>query len=128
MPPKILTLIDLRVDPCSPKTLTLTLIARARAATQNRARSMSPRAWAMPNENVFIDIIRDGDLIRLPLKIGSSKDVDGNEIGIMGITFGTSRSFLESISKGAYETYNLSIKTLQFIGKMLTGNMGTEDI
>ena len=82
----------------------------------------------MPNENVFIDIIRDGDLIQLPLKIGSSKDVDGNEIGIMGITFGTSRSFLESISKGAYETYNLSIKTLQFIGKMLTGNMGTENL
>ena len=26
------------------------------------------------------------------------------------------------------QTYNLSIKTLQFIGKMLTGNMGTENL
>jgi regulator of sigma E protease len=27
-----------------------------------------------------------------------------------------------------YETYNLSLKTLQFIGKMLTGNMGAENL
>jgi regulator of sigma E protease len=27
-----------------------------------------------------------------------------------------------------YETYNLSVKTLQFIGKMITGNMGTENL
>ena len=30
--------------------------------------------------------------------------------------------------KGIYETYNLSLKTLQFIGKMITGNMGTENL
>ena len=34
----------------------------------------------------------------------------------------------QSLSKGVYETYNLSVKTLQFIGKMLTGNMGTENL
>ena len=49
-------------------------------------------------------------------------------MGVLGIAFGTSRSFSQSLSKGAYETYNLSIKTLQFIGKMITGNMGTENL
>ena len=34
----------------------------------------------------------------------------------------------ESFSKAIYETYNLSLKTLQFIGKMITGNMGTENL
>ena len=41
---------------------------------------------------------------------------------------GLKRSYFASLSKGAYETYNLSIKTLQFIGKMLTGNMGAENL
>ena len=35
---------------------------------------------------------------------------------------------VQAISKGSYETYNLSIKTLQFIGKMITGNMGAENL
>ena len=48
--------------------------------------------------------------------------------GILGGSFGASRNFRQSISKGIYETYNLSLKTLQFIGKMITGNMGTENL
>lgn len=82
----------------------------------------------MPNEIILVDVIRDGNLIQLPLKIGSSKNLDGEEVGMIGVAFGTNRSFFESLSKGTYETYNLSIKTLQFIGKMLTGNMGTENL
>ena len=49
-------------------------------------------------------------------------------IGSLGVQFGSSRGFLNSLAKGAYETYNLSLKTLQFIGKMLTGNMGAENL
>ena len=82
----------------------------------------------MPNETILVDVMRDGNLIQFPLKIGSSQNLDGEEVGVMGVTFGTNRSFFESLSKGTYETYNLSIKTLQFIGKMLTGNMGTENL
>ena len=47
---------------------------------------------------------------------------------MIGVSFGTSRSVYQSLSKGIYETYNLSVKTLQFIGKMITGNMGTENL
>jgi regulator of sigma E protease len=53
---------------------------------------------------------------------------DGKDLGILGVSFGTARSFIQSLNKGIYETYNLSLKTLQFIGKMITGNMGTENL
>ena len=82
----------------------------------------------MPNETILVDVMRDGDLIQVPLKIGSSQNLDGKEVGMMGVAFGTKRSLFESFSKGLYETYNLSVKTLQFIGKMITGNMGTENL
>jgi len=83
---------------------------------------------SMPNENVLVDVYRDGDLVQVPLRIGASQNEDGNEVGIIGLSFGTNRSLLESFSKGVFETYNLSKKTLQFIGKMLTGNMGADNL
>ena len=82
----------------------------------------------LPNETAFFDIYRDDRLIQLPVEIGSSIQDDGKEYGIIGVSFGTSRSIFESFSKAIHETYNLSLKTLQFIGKMITGNMGTENL
>ena len=54
--------------------------------------------------------------------------MDDKDFGVLGVSFGTSRSFYQSLKKGIYETYNLSLKTLQFIGKMISGNMGTENL
>ena len=80
-----------------------------------------------PNTSVEFKIIRNEEILYLPVEIASQ--VNQNEtIGVLGVSFGTTRSFLQSLSKGIYETYNLSLKTLQFIGKMLTGNMGTENL
>ena len=80
-----------------------------------------------PNTNAEFKIIRNEEILYLPVNIGSQ--VNQNEtIGVLGVSFGTTRSFIQSLSKGIYETYNLSLKTLQFIGKMLTGNMGTENL
>ena len=80
-----------------------------------------------PNTSVEFKIIRNEEILYLPVNIGSQ--VNQNEtIGVLGVSFGTTRSFIQSLSKGIYETYNLSLKTLQFIGKMLTGNMGTENL
>lgn len=81
-----------------------------------------------PNRNVLIEVLRDDEILKLPITLGSSTDSDGNEFGVLGVSFGTSRSFTQAFSKGVYETYNLSLKTLQFIGKMLTGNMGTDNL
>jgi regulator of sigma E protease len=82
----------------------------------------------IPNETVLVEIIRNGNFIQLSLNTRSSEDVNGNQVGIMGVSFGSHRSIYESISKGVYETYNLSIKTLHFIGKMITGNMGADNL
>ena len=83
---------------------------------------------SMPNRDVSIKVLRDNNIINLPVSIGSLVNDAGDEIGVLGVSFGTKRSFVQAFSKGVYETYNLSIKTLQFIGKMLTGNMGAENL
>ena len=83
---------------------------------------------SMPNRNVYIKVLRDNNVLDLPVSIGSLINDTGDEIGVLGVSFGTKRSFIQAFSKGVYETYNLSIKTLQFIGKMLTGNMGAENL
>jgi regulator of sigma E protease len=62
-----------------------------------------------PNEEVLVDVYRDDALLQIPLNIGSLENENGEDVGVMGI-------------------YNHSIKTIQFIGKMLSGNMGTENL
>ena len=80
-----------------------------------------------PETNLEFKVNRGGEILYLPITIGSQ--VNNEEmVGVLGVAFGTSRSIGQSFSKGVYETYNLSVKTLQFIGKMLTGNMGTENL
>ena len=80
-----------------------------------------------PDTNLEFKINRSGEIIYLPISIGSQLN-DEETVGVLGVSFGTSRSIGQSFSKGVYETYNLSLKTLQFIGKMLSGNMGTENL
>jgi regulator of sigma E protease len=75
-----------------------------------------------------VDVYRDDALLQIPVNIGSLENENGEDVGVMGISFGTQRSISQSFLKGVYETYNLSIKTIQFIGKMLSGNMGTENL
>ncbi len=80
-----------------------------------------------PNANLVFKVERDNERLYLPISIGSSLK-DGIEYGVLGVSFGTTRSFSQSLNKGIYETYNLSLKTLQFVGKMISGNMGTENL
>lgn len=80
-----------------------------------------------PNRTLEFKLIRDGEIIYLPVNVDSQINENVTK-GILGVSFGASRNFRQSISKGIYETYNLSLKTLQFIGKMITGNMGTENL
>ena len=75
-----------------------------------------------------IHIIRGDDSMIIPVELTSALDTQGNPIRLLGIQFGLKRSFFSSIMKGTSETYNLSIKTIQFIGKMLSGNMGTDNL
>jgi regulator of sigma E protease len=75
-----------------------------------------------------IQIERDNNTIIFPVELTSVIDTTGNESKLLGIGFGLQRTFIGSIIKATKETYNLSVKTLQFIGKMFTGNMGTENL
>ena len=47
---------------------------------------------------------------------------------ILGISAAYKRSIFEAFTKSVRDSYNLSIKTLLFIGKMITGNMGAENL
>ena len=75
-----------------------------------------------------IHIVRGDDSMIIPVELTSAFDAQGNPIRLLGIQFGLKRSFFGSVIKGTSETYNLSIKTIQFIGKMLSGNMGTDNL
>jgi regulator of sigma E protease len=94
----------------------------------NYANEIGAEISSIPDTNVFIDVLRNNEIKSLPVNIGRFTNNEGLDIGMLGVTFGTKRTISQSISKGVYETYNLSVKTLQFIGKMLTGNMGTENL
>ena len=64
--------------------------------------------------------------LNAPLSI--RKNADGNEERYIGIIPGLKRSFFDSLLKGTYETYNLSVKTLTFVGKMITRDLGTQNL
>ena len=96
-------------------------------ANINFASDIQKQVSENPNNNVEFKIERDGKIIYLPVDIGSQSRED-KIVGMLGVSFGTSRGLYQSLLKGVYETYNLSVKTLQFIGKMISGNMGTENL
>ena len=96
-------------------------------ANINFASDIQKQVSENPNNNFEFKIERDGNIIYLPVDIGSQSRED-KIVGMLGVSFGTSRGLYQSLLKGVYETYNLSVKTLQFIGKMISGNMGTENL
>lgn len=96
-------------------------------ANINFASDIQKQVSENPNNNVEFKIERDGKIIYLPVDIGSQSRED-KIVGMLGVSFGTSRGLYQSLLNGVYETYNLSVKTLQFIGKMISGNMGTENL
>ncbi|MDX1949275.1 MAG: RIP metalloprotease RseP [Rickettsiales bacterium] len=63
-----------------------------------------------------------------------SKDIFGNEVevGLLGISSSKMEykklNFLTSISSAAYETYDLSVRTLQAVGQIITGKRSAEQI
>ena len=81
-----------------------------------------------PGKELSFLINRNGEEIYKPILIGSALNQKEILQGSLGVSFGSQRGFISSVNKATYETYNLSIKTLQFIGKMLTGNMGADNL
>ena len=75
-----------------------------------------------------LKIRREEQILYFNVPLSTRKNVDGDEEKYIGIVPGFQRSFLDSLSKGTYETYNLSIKTLTFVGKMITRDLGTQNL
>jgi len=92
------------------------------------ASEISPALNALNTNFVDIEVLRGNKTNIIPVELNLVQNAEGIQSRLLGIQFGLKRSFFASFIKGSKETYNLSVKTLQFIGKMLTGNMGTENL
>ena len=78
--------------------------------------------------DINFKVQRDEQIIYLNVPLSTRKNAEGNDEKYIGIIPGLKRSLFASLFKGAYETYNLSIKTLTFVGKMITRDLGTQNL
>ena len=76
------------------------------------------------NSNVNLLIQRNGETKNFFI----STEISEAGTPILGISAAYKRSIFEAFTKSVRDTYNLSVKTLLFIGKMITGNMGAENL
>ena len=89
----------------------------------NFAEDIGDAVKSNPNTTLEFKIERNDEILYKFVDIGSQDNV-----GVLGVSFRESRNFFEALSIAVYSTYNLSIKTLQLIGKMISGNVGTENL
>ena len=78
--------------------------------------------------DINLRVERESKTVFLNIPLGVRKNPDGLEEKYIGVMPGLKRSIFESFYKGAYETYNLSLKTLMFVGKMITRDLGTQNL
>jgi regulator of sigma E protease len=73
-------------------------------------------------------IQRSDKTIYLNIPLSTRINDDGVEEKFIGILPGFKNSLFDSFIKGTYVTYNLSVKTLTLVGKMITGDLGTQNL
>ena len=76
------------------------------------------------SSNINLVIQRNGEIKSFFI----NTEISENGTPILGISAAYKRSIIEAFTKSVRDTYNLSVKTLLFIGKMITGNMGAENL
>ena len=76
------------------------------------------------NRNINLLIQRNGETKNFFI----NTEISEAGTPILGISAAYKRSIFEAFTKSVRDTYNLSVKTLLFIGKMITGNMGAENL
>ena len=76
------------------------------------------------SSNINLVIQRNGEIKSFFI----NTEISENGTPILGISATYKRSIIEAFTKSVRDTYNLSVKTLLFIGKMITGNMGAENL
>ena len=90
----------------------------------NHFAEVSDILTSSPSSNVNLVIQRNGETKNFFI----NTEISEAGTPILGISAAYKRSFFEAFTKSVRDTYNLSIKTLLFIGKMITGNMGAENL
>ena len=90
----------------------------------NHFAEVSDILTSSPNSNVNLVIQRNGETKNFFI----NTEISEAGTPILGISAAYKRSIFEAFTKSVRDTYNLSIKTLLFIGKMITGNMGAENL
>ena len=90
----------------------------------NHFAEVSDFLTSSPRSNVNLVIQRKGEIKSFYINTEISED----GTPILGISAAYKRSITEAFIKSVKDTYNLSVKTLLFIGKMITGNMGAENL
>jgi len=90
----------------------------------NHFAEVSDILTSSPRSNVNLVIQRNGETKNFFI----NTEISEAGTPILGISAAYKRSIFEAFTKSVRDTYNLSIKTLLFIGKMITGNMGAENL
>ena len=90
----------------------------------NHFAEVSDILTSSPSRNVNLVIQRNGETKNFFI----NTEISEAGTPILGISAAYKRSIFEAFTKSVRDTYNLSIKTLLFIGKMITGNMGAENL
>ena len=90
----------------------------------NHFAEVSDILTSSPSSNVNLVIQRNGETKSFFI----NTEISEAGTPILGISAAYKRSIFEAFTKSVRDTYNLSIKTLLFIGKMITGNMGAENL
>ena len=90
----------------------------------NHFEEVSDILTSSSSSNVNLVIQRNGEIKNFFI----NTEISENGTPILGISAAYKRSIIEAFIKSVRDTYNLSIKTLLFIGKMITGNMGAENL
>ena len=78
--------------------------------------------------DIDLQIRRKDSILNIYVPLSIRKNAEGIEEKFIGIIPGLKRPLVDSFIKGAYETYNLSIKTITFVGKMIIGDLGTQNL
>jgi regulator of sigma E protease len=88
------------------------------------------------NEQVTIELVRDGEAVSVDLTIGS-REVDGAAVGFLGVGIGSAvadywylRQFgpLESISRSIERTWSSTAFTVRMLARMVVGDVSIKNI
>lgn len=90
---------------------------------------------ARPDETVTIRLERDGDTRTLEMTLGS-REVDGRQVGVMGVGAQTSREYfyerqygpLAAIGASVERTWDTTSFTVSMLARMVTGDVSVKNI